>query len=163
MREFEINLVPFNIINDEVTVYFSKVEKVNYCRLFKNDLPKNMPINISNNLDQFIWWTSKQNNEDTEIVVKLGENRRFAKHYFNLLLYEHFFAQNMLINRNFIKDTEIYLEDFSFPKKEYKKYNKFTLRIDNNDLIEGTSLLLSYDGDSFMIKMLKNYRLILRT
>ena len=82
---------------------------------------------------------------------KSFENKRFAKHYFNKILFDYFQNQGIITNRNFINDTEVYLEDILFQNKEYKKYHKFLLRIDNNDLIQGTSLLVSYDGDSFIL------------
>ena len=84
------------------------------------------------------------------LLISLRTNGS-QKQYFNHILFDHFYDQNILTNYNFIRDTEIWLEDTSVHNKDFKKYTKFTLRIDNNYLIEGTSLLVSYDGDSFVL------------
>lgn len=152
MSDYSINLVPFNILQDQIELSFSKIEKEGYLRIYKKNLPINLSIEFLNSIDKFAWWSNLQQNGDTTVSVNLIENRRFAKHYYNKILFDHFNNLGHLTNRNFINDTEIYLEDSSFSNKEYQKYNVFSLRIDNNDLIEGLSLLVSYDGDSFILK-----------
>ena len=150
MSEFIINILPFTILRDQIEISFSKEEKEGYFRVYRNNLPKNFPDEIKNTLGGFAWWTVPPQ-DDIVIAVKLLENKRFAKHYLNKILFDHFQNKNVLINRNFISDTEVYLEDTSFHNNDYRKYNGFSLRFDNNDLIEGTSLLVSYDGDSFIL------------
>ncbi|MBI5304108.1 MAG: hypothetical protein HY868_18380 [Chloroflexi bacterium] len=151
MGEFEINILPFNILNEQVEVSFSQNEKEGYFRIHKNNLPKNFPAEIREALDKFAWWTTTSQNGDTIVPVSLTENERFAKYYFNKILFGHFYNLNIITNRNFINDTEVYLEDQAFHNNEYKKYHCFSLRFDNNSLIEGTSLLVTYEGDSFIL------------
>lgn len=151
MSKFEINILPFNILKEQVEISFSQKEKEGYLRIYKDNLPRNFPAHIKELLEKFAWWTIVPQDDDTTIPVNLLENKRFAKHYFNKILFDHFRKQSILTNRNFINDTQVYLEDTSFHNTDYKKYNKFLLRIDNNDLLEGTSLLVSYDGDSFIL------------
>lgn len=150
MNEFEINILPFNILKEQVEISFSKEEKDGYFRIYKNELPKGYPAEIKESLEEFAWWTISQEG-NTPISVNLFENKRFAKHYFNKILFDHFHCQDILTNRNFIYDTEVWIEDKSVRNKDFSKYKKFTLRIDNNYLIEGTSLLVSYNGDSFIL------------
>jgi len=151
MSEFKINILPFSILHEEVNISFSINEREGYCRIHKRNLPKNYPTPINELLGEFTWWTIAPQEGDITIPVNLFENKRFAKHYFNKILFDHFYNKGIITNRNFINDTEVYLEDTKFINREYKKYNKYSLRIDNNDLIEGTSLLVSYDGDSFIL------------
>ena len=151
MSEYKINILPFNILIEKANIGFEKAEKLGYHRIYKNDLPKNFPVEIKKGLDKFAWWTTFPQVEDTTVLVNFFENKRFAKHYFNLILFDHFSNKNIITNRNFIKDTEVWLEEVSFHNNDFKKYNRFSLRIDNNDLIEGTSLLVSYDGDSYIL------------
>lgn len=150
MNEFEINILPFNILKEQVQISFSKEEKDGYFRIYKNELPKGSPAEIKDSLEEFAWWTISQEG-NTQISVNLLENKRFAKHYFNKILFDHFHGQSILTNRNFIYDTEVWIEDTSVRNKDFSRYNKFTLRIDNNYLIEGTSLLVSYNGVSFIL------------
>jgi len=151
MSEFKINILPFNILKEHVEISFSTEKKEEYHSIYKNDLPKNFPPEKKEALENFAWWSTAPQAGDTTVSVNLFENKRFAKHYFNKILFDHFRNQNILTNRNFIKDTEVWIEETESHNNDFKKYNKFTLRIDNNDLIEGTSLLVSYDGDSFIL------------
>ena len=103
-------------------------------------------------VEKFAWWSLKPADGDITIKVNLLENRRFAKHYFNKILYVHFKDKGIIVNRNFINDTLVYLEDQAFNNSEYKKYNRFALKFDQNKLIPDTSLLVSYEGDTFILK-----------
>jgi hypothetical protein len=151
MSEYKINILPFNILKIEVNVGFAEEEKSGYNSIYKNDLPKNFPLEKKENIEKYVWWTLTPQERDSTIPVNLLDNKRFAKHYFNKILFEHFSQKSILTNRNFINDTEVWLEETSFSNNEFRKYNKFALRFDNNDLIEGTSLLVSYDGDSYIL------------
>lgn len=154
MSEFEINILPFINLLQQVEISFSTIEKEGYPRIYKYNLPKNIPneFKVALGLEESAWWTTAPSQaDDITISVNLAENKWFAKDYYNKILFEHFNNQNILVNRNFIKDTEVYLEDTSFHNNEYKKFNEFSLRIDNNNLIEGTSLLVSYEGDTFIL------------
>lgn len=152
MSEFQINIVPFNVLQNKVAIGFSMTEKDGYSRIYKRNLPKGFPESKMETLEKFAWWTDTINDSDERVEISLVENPRFAKHYFNRIIFE-FFASNdqLLTNRNFTNDTEVYVIDQSYTSPDFTKYNRFTLRIDNNDLIQGTSLVLSYDGDSHIL------------
>jgi hypothetical protein len=152
MSEFQTNILPFRILKEQAELSFSSIEKEGYRRIYKKNLPKNIPLAFKEKVEKFAWWTvTPQEDDDTIASVNLIENKRFAKHYFNRVLFDYFKNQDILTNRNFIDDTEIYLEDMSFHHNDYKKYNVFSLRIDDNGLIEGISLLVAYDGNSFIL------------
>lgn len=152
MSEYKINILPFNIMIENVSIGFATEEKSGYHRIYKNDLPKNFPIEKKSDIDKFAWWTPFSQHDDSTVLVNILENKRFAKHYFNSILFEHFSNMNIISNRNFINDTEIWLEELSSNNTDFIKYNHFSLRIDNNELIEGTSLLVTYDGDSYILR-----------
>lgn len=151
MSEYKINILPFNILKEQVEISFSPVEKQGYYRIYKNDLPKNYPETNKAELEKFAWWSTVYQSDDLLVSVNLSQNRFFSKHFLNTVLFNHFHSTNILTNRNFIRDTEVWIEEPSSNNTDFKKYNRFTLRIDNNTLIEGTSLLVSYNGDSFVL------------
>jgi hypothetical protein len=151
MSNFQINILLFSIFREQIEISFSLKEKVEYYRIYKANLPMNFPSAIKASMEKHAWWATVQQKDDITIKVNLAENKRFAKQYFNKILYDHFYDQKILINRNFINDTEVYLEDSLFHHNDYKKYSKYLLRFDNNDLIEGTSLLVSYDNDTYIL------------
>ena len=152
LSDFQTNILPFSILREQTEVSFSSEEKEGYFRIHKNNLPKNIPGDFKNKIEKFAWWASQLGEDDTVISVNLFDNKRFAKHYFNKILFDHFQNQHLLTNRNFIQDTEVYLEDTSFHNNDYKRNVGFALRIDDNDLIQGTSLLVSYEGVSYVLK-----------
>ncbi len=152
MSEFEVNILPFNILQEQTDIFFSQEEKSGYFRIYKNNLPKNFPLDFKDKLDKFAWWSTIDQGGDLLVSVNLIENKRFSKHYFNKILFDYFYGLNILTNRNFINDTEVYLSDTSFSANEYQKYNGFSIRVDDNDLITGPSLLVSYVGASFILK-----------
>lgn len=151
MSEYKINILPLSLLKDKINIGFSNGEKVGYNRIFTNDLPKNFYNDVEDTGEKFAWWTTTLQDDDKSILVDLFENKRFAKHYLNVILFNYFAGKNIITNRNFIKDTEVWVEDTSFNNHDYRKYHRFSLKIDNNDLIEGTSLLVSYDGDSYIL------------
>ena len=153
MSNYLINILPFNLLKEQVDVFFSKNEKKGYYRIYNDNLPKNMDTSFVSSIDKFAWWSVNRSNDgsDLQVSVNLAEEKWFAKDYFNTLVFDHFYEQKIITSRNFVNDTEIYLEDVSYKNDEYKKYHVFTLRIDSNALIKGLSLLVAYDGNSFLL------------
>src|SRR5258708_1174716 len=121
MSAFELNILPFHIINKQASISFSPTEKTGYSRIFKGNLPKNFPSDLL--IERFGWWKIGSPDEgDIELEVDLIENRRFAKNFFNRILFDHFFNLDVITNQNFINDTEVYVEDATFHNPDYKKY-----------------------------------------
>ena len=152
MSEYKINILPFNILREEVEIGFTLTEKKGYHRIYKNSFPKSVPDEIKKEAEKFAWWTNAPNDDDQLINVNLVNNKRFAKNYFNIVLFEYFSNQGLITNRNFINDTEIWLEDSTYLDNNLKRYNKYSLRIDDNEIIDGLSLLVAYDGTSSVLK-----------
>ena len=151
MNEYEINVLPINILIQQVDIFFSVEQKEGYSRIYKKNLSKSFLVESGDAWGDFVWWTVTGQEGDKQLSINLIENKWFAKDYLNRVLFSHFYNKDILTNRNFISDTEVWLEDLSFHDRNFRKYNKFTLRIDANYLIEGTSLLVSYNGDSFVL------------
>lgn len=153
MSDFSINIVPIIVLQEEIAFSFSKVEKGNFTRIYKDGFPKNIPSNFINPQTKYAWWSKHlPQNSDQSIMVNLIENKRFAKKYFNKILYDYFNQKGFVININFINDTEVYIEDVSIINNEYRRFHRFSLHIDLNYLINGFSLRISYDGVSKILK-----------
>jgi hypothetical protein len=154
MDGYLINIVPFNYIRNNVEVAFSTNEKENYSRIIKRNIPEIILNRIPKTDTDYIWWSFSQKDDDIVGSVNLIEGQFFAKQYINKKIFMHFFEKGLLTNRNFITDTEVYCEENSLTSNmDYERYRVFTLRVDRNDFIDGLSLLVSYDGDSFIHKM----------
>src|ERR1035437_8804815 len=115
MSQFQINILPFNILKQKADFSFSLEKKDGYTQIYPQDLPKNFPAEKKTTIQEFVWWSVQQpEGNDITVPVNLLENKRFAKHYFDKIIFDHFSSQNILTNRNFIRDTEIYIEDKAF-------------------------------------------------
>lgn len=152
MSEYRINILRFNVLNEEVNISFSLEEKDEFHRIYKGNLPTNFPAETKESIEKFVWWSINPNAGEVNLSVNLLKNRKFAKHYFNKILYNHFEEKGVIINRNFINDTEVYIQDHSYNDSETTKYSRFSLRFDNNSLIPESSLLVTYEGDTFILK-----------
>ena len=160
MYDYSINCFRFNILSEIINIYVSNTE--NYGHYFKipsASFPQEI-IKISDlKYRNFLFCSSNDNSDATKVEIDITnrENNKFTKQYLNYLLFEHFSnSESFLLNRDFINNTCIYIQDNSFPaSKDYLKYNSFTLRFDNNELSKGLVLLLSYTGDSYVLN--KNF------
>ena len=152
MSEYKINILPFSLLKDKVNVSFTTKEKEGYGRIYKNNLPINTPPEIKDAIDIFAWWSLSFEPGDVIIPVDLKKNSRFAKYYFNKIIYQHFEKLGLPINRNFINDTEVYVEDHSHVDHLTRKFKQYSLRFDSNSLVKGNSLLVTYDGETYVHK-----------
>jgi len=152
MSEYKINILQFNLLKDEIDISFSTEEKEGYVRVYRNNLPINIPPEITDSIDKFAWWSLSPGQGDITILVDLDRNERFAKYLFNKILYQHFKDLGLPINKNFINDTEVYVEDHHHKDSETRKFKRFSLRFDRNSLVKGNSLLVSYEGESFVLR-----------
>jgi hypothetical protein len=152
MTNLKINTVQFNILNSEVEVGFTLKEGEAENRVYKTNLPlEEFPKDIE--VEKFAWWSYK-NVEKFKIRIKVDllkiKNKWFAKHYFNRLIYDHFADKNFLTTQNFIRDTEVWLQDENNRTLNYKSYKRFTIRIVLNKISENPSILITYDGKSYI-------------
>jgi|AntAceMinimDraft_17_1070374.scaffolds.fasta_scaffold01054_4 hypothetical protein len=149
MTNLKINTVQFNTLNSIVKVGFILEEGVAENRVYKTNLPFNFPEDVE--VEKFVWWSYK-NIEQFKIRLKvdLSKSKKFAKHYFNRLIYDHFADQNFLTTQNFIGDTEVWLQDENNRTRNYKSYKHYTIRVVLNKISENPSILITYDGKSYI-------------
>jgi fibronectin type 3 domain-containing protein len=91
MSEYQLNILVFTLLRNYIDVSFSAVEKEGYIRIYKGNLPSNLPKEFIDSTDKYIWWSLTNCNSDTSVLVDLKQNTRFAKYIFNKYLYDHFF------------------------------------------------------------------------
>lgn len=152
MSEYKINILPFSLLRNEIDISFSAEEKEGYGRTYKSNLPTNIPAEITDSIDKFAWWSLSPGERDVTIPVNLEKNSRFSKYLFNKIIYQHFRNLGLPVNRNFIDDTEVYIEDKLHNDSETRKFKRFSLRFDRNSLVKGNSLLVSYEGETLVLK-----------
>jgi len=152
MNEYRINILPFSIIANVVDLSFSLVEREDFGRVYKTNLPGNFPEDIKASIEKFAWWSIDPDLGEVKLSVNLLNNEKFAKYYLNKILYLHFLDKEVLVDRNFINDTVIYVKDTNSNQSDFNKFKRYSLRFDNNHLVKGTSLLVSFDGETSIFK-----------
>ena len=152
MSEYKINILPFSLLKEDAYISFSLREKDGYERIYKNNLPVDSQDDKLKSVDKFAWWSNTPGQGDITIPVNLNKSIRFAKHYFNKLIYLFFEDKGLPINRNFINDTEVYVEDRINRDNDTRLFKSFYLRFDRNSLVKGISLLVSYEGETIILK-----------
>lgn len=150
MSQYEINLLKFDVLQEQVEFYFSLIEKPGYVRVYKGNLPKEFPNKEA--VEKFAWWSLVGEDSDTYVPVSLFGNKRFSKSYFSKVIYKHFEDSGALIDKSFIGDTVIYSEENTGRNDDHQKYKRFSLRVDNNNLATGPTLLLSYEGETIILR-----------
>lgn len=146
MNKYELNIIPFNILTPNVKICFSDKSEFGYYKIYKDQLPKDYPVN--NALDNY-WWKKPDSNGDTTHQVNLIENKRFANVYFSFLIFNHFKKNDFVIDLNFVKDIRVWVKDGN-PNNGFQRYMKYCLHLDNNELYKGNCIRLSYDGISLL-------------
>jgi hypothetical protein len=143
MNDFELNLLRIKLQKPEIDICISESERDGYFRVF-NDI-----INSGPGDKKFIWWKYPSTSDCNISRIDLYRNRRFAKIFCNQIIYEYF-SKHFITNRTFISDTEVYTHDDTYKNSNCKKFNKFSIRIENNPVYDDFYLLLTYDGDSYI-------------
>jgi hypothetical protein len=148
--EIEINIIPFKNLEGGVEVFISPEEKPNFRRIFGQSIPT-IALNAFGQREVAFWSTQGEPSAE-RFVVALDNEQRFAKHYFNWLIFQHFKNSGAITNRNFIADTEIWIE---LPTQQYdptRVFNKFAIKVVLQRFSEGLGLLLSYEGTSHVTR-----------
>jgi len=152
MIGYEVNILPFTLLNDEVEITFSSIEVEGWQRIYKRNLPQNIPAKFFEELDQYAWWSIGKTETCITQKVNLSKNKWFAKYYFNKILYDYFQERDFIVNRNFISDTEVYIEDQTYINNDIRKFKRFSLRFTHNSLVPDNCLLVTYEGVTSILK-----------
>jgi len=157
-QDLHFNILTFSWPKKRVTFYFSK-EKIGFSqKIYKNKFPKNIeqlfPGIVTNNTD-FIYTSfiyPKDGYSPLEIDFK-NENKDLIKHYYNWRIGKYFSeTKNEIVNTTFIEDRQIWLRDLIYKNESFVAYNKFTLKIQFEEVSSFPELIVSYDGQTKIIK-----------
>lgn len=150
MSDFRINILPVRLVKNQVDITITENEEPGFFQITKYCLPQSYPAKSET---EIYWWSHLVNTDKLPTFkVNIEKDKRFGKKYLNRLIFEYFQERNLFTGSNFVNDTEVYEEDKSFTDTVLSKYHCYSLKIDQNCLVDGFSLLLSYDGDTFVTK-----------
>lgn len=148
MTEYKVNLLSLTPSKQKTTVHFSHYEKAGYQRIFNKVIPEAVPKDFLAKIEKFAWWSLSGDEEDLDVEVSLDLEPSFSKRLYSKLIYDHFLDSGLVVNKNFLGDTQVYLESPSEVSKEFKVFDQFSIRVDKNHLVPELSLLVSYEGST---------------
>lgn len=157
-QELYFNILTFDIPNKPITFYFSK-EKIGYAQeIYKTKFPSNIEDlfpGIREENPDFIYTSFIYEKEGYQpLTLNLKEQpTELLKHYFNWKIKKHFKRKNKVVKTNFVNDVQVWIKDTRFKNSTFAKYDKFTLKLQFEEVSDFAELVIAYDG---VTKILKN-------
>ncbi|MBU3821456.1 hypothetical protein KO566_05240 [Flavobacteriaceae bacterium XHP0103] len=145
------NILTFDVPSVPITFYFSKKKIGNAQELYKNKFPKNIEElfpGITTENPDFIYTSfiyEKEGYLPFEVVLS-EESIDLVKHYYNWRIKNYFKNLKKLVKSNFIEDNQIWLRDVKYNNKTFAQYDKFTLKVQFNEVSDYGELIIAYDG-----------------
>lgn len=156
-QDLFFNILTFDVPSEPITFYFSK-EKIGHAQeLYKNKFPKNIeelfPGITEENAD-FIYTSfiyEKEKYLPFEVVLK-EESIDLLKHYYNWRFKNYFKKIKKVVKTNFIQENQIWIRDAKYNNKTFAQFDKFTLKVQFNEVSDYGELVISHDGVTKIMK-----------
>jgi len=156
-QELYFNILTFDIPNNPITFYISK-EKIGYAQeIYKNKFPSNIEDlfpGIKEENPDFIYTSFIYKKEEyLPLTLNLKEQpTELLKHYFNWRIKKHFKKKNKVVKTNFVNDIQVWVKDATFKNPTFAKYDKFTLKLQFEEVSDFGELVIAYDGTTKILK-----------
>jgi hypothetical protein len=148
-EEFALNLLPFDYPDRTVSYDFYKTKgKSSMAPLMKREFPGQW--SGSDELKQLYTDFKNEGEGDYQLEINLKETPRFAKHYFNRLLFGLFKGSADVRKLNFLYHNEFWFRDEQADPDYGKAYKRFEFRTSIGRYTEGPELLVNYNGHSYL-------------
>ncbi|MGM5470244.1 Piwi domain-containing protein [Flavobacteriaceae bacterium LMO-SS05] len=156
-QELYFNILTFDIPTKPVTFYFSKEKIGNAQEIYKNKFPSNIEElfpGIKEENPDFIYTSFIYEKKDYQALkLNLKEQpKELIKHYFNWSIKKHFKKLNKVVKTNFVKDVQVWIKDATFKNPTFAKYDKFTLKLQFEEVSDFGELVIAYDGTTKILK-----------
>jgi hypothetical protein len=154
MSQYKINIIPFQPANDKINCIFSLSNFEGSESVPSSCLPKGVTFDTI--ADNYFWKKAdmssslSENVENKIVEVNLKESKRFAKVYFAHIFFNHLTKFNLKYKFNFITAPLFFIPDNSIKYQGFKSFKKFTIRVLSDKLGNAFSLMISFEGFSFL-------------
>ncbi len=152
------NILTFDFPAENQTFYFTKEEIQKSHRLHKSLFPNEVDSlfpGISNNGTDFIYTTFAGKTKDflPLSIDFTKENQDLIKRYYNRQISYYFGkTKKQIVKTGFIKENQIWIKAPTLSTNQWDVYMKFSLKIQLCTVSSYPELLLSYDGNSKVLK-----------
>lgn len=154
MPQYKVNIIPFQPAKDKINCVFSLSNFEGSESIPANCLPKGVTFET---ISEYYFWKKTdmplslpENVEYKNVEVNLKESKRFSKIYFTQFFFTNLTKFNLKYKFNFITAPLFFIPDNSIKYQGFKSFKKFTIRVLSDKLGNAFSLMISYDGFSFL-------------
>ncbi len=153
------NVLTFDWPTTEIDFYFNEQEEEQYSRIYKSSFPKGIgkifPAIESNKEKLFIATTFTWPVDGfTPLTINFQtDNPDLIKRYYNNQINYYFRkVAKQIVKTNFIKENQIWLLNTQSFNKQYRVFDKYTLKVKLSTVSNYPEIHLSYDGQSRVSK-----------
>lgn len=154
MSQYKLNIIPFQPSKEKIKCIFSAVYFDGFETIPANCLPKN--VTFKTEATEYYWKKIESHFIFSELAehhivdVNVRESKRFAKFYYTNIFFNHINSFNLKYKFNFIAAPLFFIPDKSIKYQGFKSFKKFTIRVLTDMVRNSFSLMISYDGFSFL-------------
>ncbi len=156
-KDLFFNILTFNIPKKPITFYFSKEKNGFSQEIYKTKFPTNIEElfpDIKDENPDFIYTSFIYEKEGYQpLTLNLKEQPiELIKHYFNWRIKKYFKSKKKVVKTNFVKDVQVWIKDNTFKNPTFAKYDKFTLKLQFEEVSDFGELVIAYDGTTKILK-----------
>lgn len=155
-----LNTLAFDFPAKPVTFYFSSTDsdEIPLTPLNHQLFPVNVRDIFPNIRNSDTLYTSFKRHVDGFLPLSIDfrtENFNLIKRYYNREIKHYFSSLGILVDPTFIKDNQVWLRSNEIPKRKVKGttlYDRFTVKVNYNQLTQSPEIILSYDRQAKVLK-----------
>lgn len=153
-QQLHFNILTFDWPKKTVPFYFHREEPKQHSRLHRNVFPNAIDSifpGLLSSAQKFVGCTYDGKTDGfTPLSIDFKtENPDLIKQYYNRKI-KYIFQKKLkqIVKTNFIKETQVWVPTISKSPKQYKMYDRFTVKVQLATVSPYPELVISYDGQS---------------
>lgn len=153
-QQIQLNIIPFSLLeSSKVFAFYS--EKVSNSYSIKWDkLFTEFPTDRAKDKQHYYCTFQLADEHTFDHEIEFTKAINFSTHYFTHLVFTYFRGiEGAIVFPNYVDDIEVWFKDESNNNKTYNLYNKYTLKVQYNAVVEKSfELMVAYNGTSKVLK-----------
>lgn len=147
-RNYSYNLLPFNFPEGKTTIVLSTEGREVYHRFSLKSLPEELrkQFIVDGMPAEFVYADFSDDATGTPVEIDLRKHPAVARAWFTQALNRVMRKHADVVNPNFLHDTECWFEETYDSNHKYRKFKKFSLRVQFHHETGQPELLISFDG-----------------
>lgn len=148
-QDLILNILPFEHPQETITAPFY-VEKTHprMVPLMRGEFPEE--AEVEEEVEQLYTNFGDGDDQAISLTIKPEESPKFAKHYYNRLLFNLFKGAANVRKLNFIHNNEFWFRDEEADEDNCRAYKRFGVRTSIGNYTDGPELLVNFKGHSFL-------------